>query len=119
MARDLSSGDELKELYNHIPKLVNVKSNLAKILVFHTFTAVIGTCAILYTVHTFVNFSYVLIMEENVNKNFREQWWNWKAGFDCGLENGGKLLNHPTTKKINKKNKTTFTATEFQITDFN
>ena len=103
MLKTFSSGDELKELYNYIPKLVNEKSNLAKILVFHPFTAVIGTCAILYTVHTFVNFSYVLLMEENVNKNFREQWWNWKAGLDCGLENGGKLLNHPTRTIKNQK----------------
>ena len=77
---------------------------------FLSFTAVIGICVIfhticviLYTVHTFVNFSYVLIMEENVNKNFREQWWNWKAGLDCGLENGGKLLKHPTKTIKNQK----------------
>ena len=66
---------------NYIPKLVKEKSSLAKILVFLSFTAVIGICAIIYTVHTFVNFSYVLIMEENVNKTlgsgsgFRRPVW--------------------------------------------
>ena len=105
MLETFSSGDELKELYNYIPKLVKVKSSLAKILVFLSFTAVIGICAIIYTVHTIVNFSYVLIMEENVNKTL---------GSGSGFRRQVLIVKW----RMVKSNKTTFTATKFQNSYF-